>query len=90
MKKFLSIVEAPRQPEETFDEEKVEFISSQITIWDFFGVPQSSYLALSIEEKSAIFNQYYNKLVSEYYGKSVKLFFCLYCFGLLLLFLSGI
>ena len=73
------ILEASRKEEETFDKEKVKFISSKIPIWDLFGVPQSSYLNLSVEEKSAMFKQYYEKLVSKYHGKLGKLIFCLYC-----------
>ena len=77
MEKYLSIIEVPCRQEETFDEENVKFISSKISIWDFSGVPQSSYLASSTEEKSAMFKQYYKKSASKYYG---KLFFCQYCF----------
>ena len=79
MEKYLSIIEVPCRQEETFDEEKVKFISSKISIWDFSGVPQSSYLASSTEEKSAMFKQYYKTLISKYYG---KLFFCQYYFWL--------
>ena len=77
MEKYLSIIEVPCRQEETFDEENVKFISSKISVWDFSGVPQSSYLASSTEEKSAMFKQYYKKSASKYYG---KLFFCQYCF----------
>ena len=87
MEKYLSIIEVPCRQEETFDEEKVKFISSKISIWEFSGVPQISYLASSTEEKSAMFKQYYKKLISKYYG---NFFFVSTVFGLHLLFLSYI
>ena len=74
MEKYLSIVECPWQQEKIFDEEKIKFISSKIAIWDFFSVPWESYLALPIEEKSVMFKQYYNELVSKYYSKSGNFF----------------
>ena len=47
MEKYLSILEEPRKQEEIFDQEKVKFISSKISIWDFVKVPKSSCLVLS-------------------------------------------
>ena len=32
------------------------YIASQITIWNFFGIPQSTYLAFSKDEKSRMLN----------------------------------
>ena len=87
MEKYLSILEAPGKQKEKFNVEKIKFFSSKISIWNFFGVPQSSYLALSTEEKSAMFRQYYNKLESKFHGQSGKLFFvCVFGLHLLLLF----
>ena len=80
MEKYLNIVEQPHQQEKILDKEKLKFICSQISIWDFFGVPKDSYLALLTEEKSAMFKQYYTKLVAKYYGKSGKLFYSVWCF----------
>ena len=77
--KLLSIVETPNQQEEIVDDEKVKFICSQILIWNFFRVPTDRYLDLSTKEKSAMFKQYYNKLVAKCYGKSGKLFFSVWC-----------
>ena len=63
MEKYLSILEAPRQqPQETLDEEKVKFINSKFSIWDSFGIPQSTYLDSTGEEKSRMFKGYYNTL----------------------------
>ena len=63
MDRFLNILEAPR-PEETFDEEKTRFINSKILIWDFFCIPQATYLAYSNEEKSRMFIDYCQKLIN--------------------------
>ena len=77
MEKYLNILEAPRQQqEETVDEEKVRFINSKISTWDYFGVPQATYLGYTNEEKSRMLIEYYNKLVSRYYGQ-VNFFVCL-------------
>ena len=46
MEHHLNILEAPQQQqEEIFDEEKIRFINSKMSIWDFFGVPQATYLS---------------------------------------------
>ena len=75
MERYLNILEAPRQQqEETFDEEKIRFINSKISIWDFFGVPQATYLSYTNEEKSRMFKEYYAKLVDKFYGQLNFLF----------------
>ena len=67
MDRFLSILEEKQPvPKETVDEEKLRFIASKISIWDFFGIPQNNYLVLSKDEKSRMFKDYYNKLVLKY------------------------
>lgn len=43
--------------------EKLRYIASEITVWDFFGIPQSTYLAYSNDEKLRMVNEYYKKLV---------------------------
>ena len=69
MEKYLSILEASRQkPQETFDEEKVKFINSKISIWDYFSIPESTYLGYTGEQKSRMFKEYDNKLVDKYCG----------------------
>ena len=69
MEKYLSILEASRQqPQETFDEEKVKFINSKISIWDYFSTPESTYLDYTGEQKSRMFKEYDNKLVDKYCG----------------------
>ena len=42
MEKFLNILNAPRpnQQQDNFVEEKTRYISSNISIWDFYGIPQ--------------------------------------------------
>lgn len=54
MEKFLNILEAPRpqlqQQQDNFNEEKVNYINWKIWIWDFFGIPQATYLIYSVEE----------------------------------------
>ena len=47
---------------------KVKFINSNISIWDFYGIPQTTYLHHSREEKSKMFIGYYKKLVEKFYG----------------------
>ena len=39
------------KPEEEIDEEKFRFIASKTSIWDFYGIPLSKYLAYSRKEK---------------------------------------
>ena len=51
----------------------------------FFGIPQTNYLALSKDEKSRMFKDYYKKLVLKYFdGKNIFLSFFLYCLRLFL------
>ena len=45
----------------------MKFINSKISIWDYFGNPQATYLSYTGEEKSKMFREYYNKLVDTYF-----------------------
>ena len=75
MEKFLNILEAPRpqQQQNDFDEEKTRYISSKISIWDFYGIPQATYLNYPVKEKSKIFRDYYK--LCEKYGVTGKNYF---------------
>ena len=56
MDRFLSILEEKQPvPEKIVDEEKLRFIASKISIWNFFGLPQLNYLALSKDKKLRVF-----------------------------------
>ena len=56
--------------------EKLRYIASEITVWDFLGIPQSTYLAYSNDEKLRMVNEYYKKLVLIYFsGKNFLHFF---------------
>ena len=99
MNNFLSILAQNQQPpEKIIDAQKLRYIASQITIWDYFTVPQADYLGLDKNEKSRILGEYYNKLVLKYFGGKRIYFLCLVYFqtlvwsGTLLfwLFISGI
>ena len=80
MEHHLNILEAPQQQqEEIFGEEKIRFINSKISIWDFFDVLQATYLSYMKEEKSRMFKEYYRKLVNKYYGQG-KFFVCFFWF----------
>lgn len=58
----LNILEEKQPtPDEIIEEEKLRYIASQITIRDFFGIPQSTYLAFSKDEKLRMFNECYKK-----------------------------
>ena len=64
MDKFLSILEENQQQDQCIDAEKLKYIASQITIWDYFSIPRAQYLALNDAEKSRMLNEYYRKLVT--------------------------
>ena len=52
MEHFLSMLEHKQQPpEETIDDQKLCYIASQVSIWDYYGVPQANYLALEKNKK---------------------------------------
>ena len=73
MDKFLSMLEAPwPQQQDDFDAEKVRFMNSKISIWDFYGIPQANYLSYSVEKKSKMFKKYYLKLLEKHYGSTGK------------------
>ena len=83
LERFLSILEQKQQPpEETINEWKLRYIASQVSIWDYFGIPQVKYLALDKNEKSRMFPEYYNKLVLKYFsGKKIYFFCCCLLFS---------
>ena len=84
MNNFLSILEQNQQPpEKIIDEQKLRYIASQITIWDYFTIPQADYLALDKNEKSRMLGEYYNKLVLKYFGGKKIYFLCLVYFQIL-------
>ena len=49
------------EPEEVINEENLRYIMSQISIWDFFGIPKTKYFGFSQDEKSRMFKEYYKK-----------------------------
>ena len=90
MDRFVNILEVPRpNQEENFNEEKIRFINSKISVWDFFGIPQATYLAYSKEEKSRMFRENHQKLVNKYYGNGkLVCLFRLICLASVLVFLA--
>lgn len=73
-------MESPRPQQDNFDDEKVRYISSEISIWDFFGIHEATYRAFLAPEKSKMFTEYYAKLCDKYYGSTGKNFlFWFYC-----------
>ena len=87
---FLSILEQKQQlPEETMDQQKLRYIASQVTLWDYLGIPQANYLALEKNEKSRMFSGYYKNLVFKYFGGKKIYFFCCLAFFLGNVFMSG-
>ena len=78
MDRFLSILEEKQPvPEEIIDEEKLRFIVSKISIWNFFGIRQTNYLTRSKDEKLRMFKDYYKKLVLKYFNcENIFLSFC--------------
>ena len=77
MDHFLNILEEPQpKSEETTDEQKLRHIASKISIWDFYGILQATYLAYPKEEKTRMFKEYYNRSFSKFYGtRNPTLFF---------------
>ena len=43
MEHCLYILEQPVPEEPIIDEQKLQYIFSQISIWDYFGIPQANY-----------------------------------------------
>ena len=73
----LNILEEKQPtPDEIIEEEKLRYIASQITIRDFFGIPQSTYLAFSKDEKLRMFNECYiiTCYMLYYFKTSFKIF----------------
>ena len=68
MHKFLIILEEYQQQDQCIDAEKLKYITSKISIWDYFSIPRAQYLALNDAEKSRVLNDYYQKLVTKYFG----------------------
>ena len=62
----LKILEQPVPEEPIIDEQKLRFIVSHISIWDYFGIPQANYLAL-FGIKSRMFNDYYKNFCGNFY-----------------------
>ena len=82
MEGLRSILEQKEQPlQECIDEQKLRFIASKVSIWDFFGIPQAHYLTLDKPEKSRMLGEYYSKLVPQHFGGKNNFFgsafFCL-------------
>ena len=92
MERYLNMLGAPwSNQEENFDEEKIKFVSAKVSVWDYYGNPQSTYLAYTNEEKSKMLREYYKKLVDKYHdiGKIIcllRLIFLAGCLLVLLLF----
>ena len=60
MNNFLSILKQNQQPpEEIIDEQKLCYIASQISIWDFFAISQANYLVSDKNAKSKMLGEYY-------------------------------
>ena len=78
MHKFLIILEEYQQQDQCIDAEKLKYIASKISIWDYFSIPRAQYLALNDAEKSRVLNDYYQKLVTKYFGisKNFSWFVC--------------
>ena len=75
MEKFLNILESPQpqqQQQDNFDAEKVRYISSKISIWNFFEIPEATTRNFSVPEKSKMFREYYARLCDKYYGSTGK------------------
>ena len=70
MDRLLSIFEPNQQvvEESRYDADKLRFMRSKISIWDFFKISQAGYLVLAVNEKSRMLNQYYNILNTQYFG----------------------
>lgn len=75
MEKFLNILESLRPQQDNFHEEKMWYISTKISLWDFFGIPEAIYRDFSVPEKSKMFREYYAKLSDNIMGRQVKFFF---------------
>ena len=67
MEKLLSLTESS-QPEPTMEKEKLRYVISKISIWDYFNISKSIYKALCVNEKSRLLNKYYSELYEKYYG----------------------
>ena len=70
MEKFLNILESPQpqqQQQDNFGEEKLRYISSKISICNFFGIPEATYNNFLVPGKSKTFREYYVRLCDKYY-----------------------
>ena len=84
MDKLLSILEENQQQvDQCIDAEKLKYIASKISIWDYFSIPRLQYLVLDDAEKSRMLKEYYRKLVTKYFGtgKNFSWFFFVYANG---------
>ena len=77
MEQYLNKKE-PASEEPIIGKQKLCYIVSKISIWDFFGIPQANYLALDKNEKVRMFSDYYKNLVFKYFGGKKIYFFMLF------------
>ena len=47
-------------------------MNSKTSLWDFYVIPQATYLSYSVEKKSKMFKEYYLKLLEKYCGSTGK------------------
>ena len=95
MDRFLNIPEEPQQkPEKNIDDKKLRHLASKTSIWDFYGILLTDYLAFPEEEQIRMFKEYYNKSVSKFHGIGkptlLLLFFSLNHLTSSLLFLTAV
>ena len=78
MDRYLSITESSR-PEPVIEEEKLKFLISKISIWDYFNVSESTYKAYPVDEESRLLTKYHSELYKKYYGSGNFYFLFLFC-----------
>ena len=66
---LLSIVLQENKP---IDEEKLKFICSKSTIWDYFKITKEHFLSLNESEKIQMLYRFYTELEAVYYGTKGK------------------
>ena len=79
MGKLLSMIENPR-PETVVEEEKLRYIISKTSIWDYFDISESTFKSYMVKEKSGLLNKYYSELNETYYGSDKFYFLFLFLF----------
>ena len=50
------------RPEPAVKVEKLKFLISKITIWDFFNISEATYKAYPVDEKSRLLTKCYSEL----------------------------